>query len=175
MSSLADIMRVDHLQHLLLLFIWHQWVCFRVENMSCGGTGESLNSVLEIIFLLNRACWGLYGSLETWKGRESHGKSLWVIESHWKWFSLRKKFLQKHFLSKYEKKKNKKKKTERKQETDFHSVEVKTAHFDTVKWERFVALWHNLLANMTYSVLKSSAIRYGTVSKFPDIFNFYLK
>lgn len=58
-----------------------------------------LSSVLEIIFLLNRACWGLYGSLETWKGRESHGKSLWVIESHWKWCSLWKKFLQKHSFS----------------------------------------------------------------------------
>ena len=40
------------------------------------------------------------------------------------------------------KKKNTKKqnKTKRNHETDFYSVEIKTAHFDTVKCERFIKL-----------------------------------
>ena len=38
--------------------------------MSCGGTGESFNSGLEIFFLLNRACWGSYGSWKTWRVME---------------------------------------------------------------------------------------------------------
>ena len=33
---------------------------------------------------------------------------------------------------------SKKKKTKRNQETDFHSVEINTTHFDTVKCKRFI-------------------------------------